>query len=168
MGIWIDRTSQPAISQKTALNPKIGVKSNATIAARVSDNSFTSQDTLLNDTKVGHTIKRCKQPIAADGDGGDGGFGGSGEGGETTMSGVTAPNGDWDTAPVATPTGNWDTAPAAASAGNWDTAPVAKSAGNWETAPAIASAGNQNTTPAAPPASVGGWDVPQENSSAAW
>ena len=53
---------------------------------------------------VGHTIKRCKQPIAAEGDAGNGGFD---NGGFDPIPEPVASSGDWDTG--ATTSGNWDT-----------------------------------------------------------
>ena len=52
---------------------------------------------------VGHTIKRCKQPVAAEGDTGNGGVD---NGGFDPITELVASGGDWDTG--ATASSNWD------------------------------------------------------------
>ena len=62
---------------------------------------------------MGHTIKRCKEPIAAEQNGADGGFGGPEDGGGFDAPPVSNGSvGGWETAPVA---------PVATNGGGWDT-----------------------------------------------
>jgi cellular nucleic acid-binding protein len=67
----------------------------------------------MNCGEMGHTVKRCKEPIAEDGaDGADGGVGIGNGGGEVKATG------GWDTGDAA-PTGDWQTETPAADSGGW-------------------------------------------------
>ena len=85
-----------------------------------------TQCTSIDVSSVGHTIKRCKQPVPGEDGAGNEGFGGTNSFGNDTGNGASSrtvePTGDWTTT---TP------ADAGASASGWGIAAPIASTGGW-------------------------------------